>query len=413
MTTRRRKTKAKKKARSAAGWSLDSMLTRLRTSQCLHGFLPYPDGFSANMAFLENFIDEIAGSKFHDGLLAAFNATLENHYEVWGDGTRLEWVSSFFLFQATEDILGGAIVEAHSDTSLACFFDQMSDIARSAKSMREFNFAKVEELKATDEHTVVSFLRKRISCSCLDKKYERVKSIKKMGLCMNPQCSRGRVERSTMLFCTQCRRENYCSRACQKEAWPKHKHVCARRVGRNKNKNEAFYFKKLKLAIFVFVGTVLSLYLLAIIGSISSAKFELEPPCIKEERDLHKCWGASGLIERAIAEKRRGVGLPPIIKGPHSMDLYEIVKMDVYETAIDIEWDKLSKATQDAIDCASEGTKIFHEKYAHSTSCDYTGISFCEMLKSCVSKADECKSEAVAMFTCRDLNSDGGCRCSW
>jgi len=403
MTTRRRKTKAKKKARSAAGWSLDSMLTRLRTSQCLHGFLPYPDGFSANMAFLENFIDEIAGSKFHDGLLAAFNATLENHYEVWGDGTRLEWVSSFFLFQATEDILGGAIVEAHSDTSLACFFDQMSDIARSAKSMREFNFAKVEELKATDEHTVVSFLRKRISCSCLDKKYERVKSIKKMGLCMNPQCSRGRVERSTMLFCTQCRRENYCSRACQKEAWPKHKHVCARRVGRNKNKNEAFYFKKLKLAIFVFVGTVLSLYLLAIIGSISSAKFELEPPCIKEERDLHKCWGGSGLLPMNI-----DVALLVLTSSEEDSS-----PLNVYKAAIDKEWDKLSEATQDALDCAWDGTKYFQEKYAHSTSCDYTGISFCEMLKSCVSKADECKSEAVAMFTCRDLNSDGGCRCSW
>ena len=86
---------------------------------------------------------------------------------------------------------------------------------------------------------------------------------------------------------------------------------------------------------------------------------------------------------------------------------------NVYNAATDREWDKLSKATQDALDCAWDGTKYFQEKYAHSTSCDYTGISVCGMLKYCVSKADECKSEAVALFTCRDSNNDGGCRCSW
>jgi len=81
----------------------------------------------------------------------------------------------------------------------------------------------------------------------------------------------------------------------------KHKQVCARRVGRNKNavKNDAFYLKQ---SISFFVGTVLSLYLLSIIGSISSAKSEREPPCIKvkEERDLNKCWGGSLLEQERI-----------------------------------------------------------------------------------------------------------------
>jgi hypothetical protein len=405
MTTRRRKTKAKKKDRSASGRPLASKLMRLRTSsQCLHGFVPYPDGFSENMAFLENFIDEIADSEFHTGLLAAFKATLENHYDVWEDGTRLKWVSSFFLFQATEDILVGAIEEAHSDTSLACFFDQISDIARSAKSMRKLSFTKVKELKLTDEHTVVSFLRKRIACSCLDKRYERVKSITKMGLCMNPQCSRGtRVERSTMLFCTQCRRENYCSRACQREAWPKHKHVCARRVGRNKNavKNDAFYFKLLDIS--AFAGTLF--FIAFYIWAVSNAKFEPEPFCMKEERELNKCWGGS-LLEQERIIVTHGVGINPYARGPN-------YSANVYNAATDREWDKLSKATQDALDCAWDGTKYFQEKYANLPSCDYTSISICGMLKYCINKADECKSEAVALFTCRDSNNDGGCRCSW
>jgi len=336
------------------------------------------------MAFLENFIDEIADSEFHTGLLAAFKATLKNHYDVWEDGTRLKWVSSFFLFQATEDMLGGAIEEAHSDTSLACFFDQISDIARSTKSMEEFNITKVKELKLTDEHTVVSFLKKRIACSCLDKRYERVKSITKMGLCMNPRCSRGtRVERSTMLFCTPCRRENYCSRACQREAWPKHKHVCARRVGRNKNavKNDAFYLKQ---SISFFVGTVLSLYLFSIIGSISSAKSSVNLLASKK-REI------CSLLEQERTIITHGVGINPYARGPN-------YSANVYNAATDREWDKLSKATQDALDCAWDGTKYFQEEYAHSTSCDYTGISVCGMLKYCRRRMQEEEERGCCTF---------------
>eukprot|EP00985_Skeletonema_marinoi_P012718 scaffold6198_cov132-Skeletonema_marinoi.AAC.2 len=250
--------------------------------------------------------------------------------------------------------------------------------------MEEFNITKVKELKLTDEHTVVSFLKKRIACSCLDKRYERVKSITKMGLCcMNPRCSRGtRVERSTMLFCTPCRRENYCSRACQREAWPKHKHVCARRVGRNKNavKNDAFYLKP-----------------------VQSLSVNLHA---SKKREISTNAGAAASWSRSGLSSHMASVLTPIARGPN-------YSANVYSAATDREWDKLSKATQDALDCAWDGTKYFHEKYAHSTSCDYTGISVCGMLKYCVSKADECKSEAVALFTCRDSNNDGGCRCSW
>ena len=89
---------------------------------------------------------------------------------------------------------------------------------------------KILELYEGDEHTLVSFFRKRIPCKCLDNKYKEVKSITKIGRCHNPNCSLPdkykKTVRSEMLYCTQCRRANYCSRECQVAHWPTHKQLC-------------------------------------------------------------------------------------------------------------------------------------------------------------------------------------------
>jgi len=78
--------------------------------------------------------------------------------------------------------------------------------------------AKVEDLFYADEHTLVSFLRKHIPCSCLDKKYKEVRSTAKMSGCYNEHCSLPdrKVERSKANPCSRCRSAYYCSRECQK-----------------------------------------------------------------------------------------------------------------------------------------------------------------------------------------------------
>ena len=191
------------------------------------------------------------------------------------------------------------------------------------------NWSKVMELKGTEEHTIVSFVRKRISCRCLDEKYNQVKSIKKLGICMNAQCSQGKtVERRKMFNCTRCRRENYCSRVCQRAAWPEHKKVCGREmsIGRNNAcEYEALYFKA---KICVSAVIVLSLLMVVTIVSIvSSARFEA---CANEALELRECGTPS--------EGRYGYGAI-------------VVK----------EWGKLSKASQDAFKCAYEDTPVFLE----------------------------------------------------
>mmetsp|Transcript_22609 Transcript_22609/g.29047 ORF Transcript_22609/g.29047 Transcript_22609/m.29047 type:complete len:120 (+) Transcript_22609:3-362(+) len=91
---------------------------------------------------------------------------------------------------------------------------------------------KMMEMVIADDHTLVSFYRKRISCTCLAKKYKEVKSIKKMGYCNNDKCPLpGRkVERSKMLYCTRCRYAYYCSRDCQEAAWSEHREECKERA---------------------------------------------------------------------------------------------------------------------------------------------------------------------------------------
>ena len=62
------------------------------------------------------------------------------------------------------------------------------------------------ELQLADEHTLVSFLRKRITCKCLDTKYKQVKSLPNMGRCCNDGCSlpEGHVQRSKMFCSCSC-----------------------------------------------------------------------------------------------------------------------------------------------------------------------------------------------------------------
>jgi hypothetical protein len=91
-------------------------------------------------------------------------------------------------------------------------------------------------LWSADEHTLVKYLRKNIPCKCLDEKYKEVKSITKMGVCFNSQCSipDRMVERKSMLYCTRCRQVNYCSAECQKAAWPEHKELCNKIMAEDK-----------------------------------------------------------------------------------------------------------------------------------------------------------------------------------
>ena len=161
-------------------------------------------------------------------LIASKNAALDEFADVRDDSTKMEVAMACFLYVGTDALLEGNCDDARLKATFARYIEQ--HIAVELKQTQALmNWQKVEYTYQADLHTLVKFFRHRIPCTCLDEKYEEVKSIAKMGLCYNnPKCSipDNRVERSKTKYCSRCRRLTYCSRECQEAHWMTHKPDC-------------------------------------------------------------------------------------------------------------------------------------------------------------------------------------------
>ncbi len=209
-------------------------------TKCKHGFDPFSSGEISSQfvpAFVGSFeAGRVSGSgtspTLQVCLIAAQKITMNEFADVWNDSTEIELAMSFFLYLGTQDILNGEYDHAKAKTvaAMARFLEQHIAVELE-QTQPLFRFNKTIETYYADQHTLVTFFRKRIPCSCLDKKYEEVKHISKLGLCYNPQCSHfqfgdGRVEYSKTMYCDRCLRVTYCSRSCQKAHWKEHKPDC-------------------------------------------------------------------------------------------------------------------------------------------------------------------------------------------
>ena len=212
-----------------------------RETECAHKILSplrlSPHEFSHIDRFVKKFKCEYnaAGSVLNYNMQAAYHATREEYADVWNSVAVMEHVSGSLLNEGTDCVLGGNDKAASRCASLAYCFEQhvACNLRRERVTM---SWAKMNELYFDpDEHTLVSFFKKRISCSCLNTKYKQVRSIKKLGICYNFNCPHpGRkVERSLTKCCSLCRRVNYCSRECQVENWNVHRLHCPRYVERD------------------------------------------------------------------------------------------------------------------------------------------------------------------------------------
>ena len=160
-------------------------------------------------------------------LVEAEDATKDEFAEVWIDSAKMDMARSYFLNRGADYILDGRNNNARANACVARFFEEYIAV-EFHKTQALFHVPKIEEIYQADLHTLVKFLRRRIPCSCLDEKYEEVKSITKIGVCHNPQCSfpNRMVERSKTMYCSRCRCATYCSRECQRADWSRHKEYC-------------------------------------------------------------------------------------------------------------------------------------------------------------------------------------------
>jgi hypothetical protein len=176
-----------------------------------------------------------AGGVLNHKMIAAYHATRDEYVDVWNSQAAMKFISLHLLSAGTDCLLEGDTKAASHHASIAYCFDQ--HVACNLRKDRPtMNWPKMNELYFDpDEHTLVSFFKKRISCSCLDDMYEQVKSVKKLGICYNINCPLPdrKAERKIMTPCLLCRRVNYCSRECQEDNWQLHKKYCCGYIQRD------------------------------------------------------------------------------------------------------------------------------------------------------------------------------------
>ncbi len=175
-------------------------------------------------------------SAFHaaeDSLVSATKLVSRRYNDVWLDLAKMKAVVSCLVCESTENALR-AEGNAGYCAAVAYFFEHHIAVGmnNTEEALASLNAQKALELHVADnnDRVLISFLRKRIPCKCLDEKYNEVKSRPKMGICSNPECPlpERKAERSKMFYCTQCSCAYYCSSECQKAHWPEHKEECNR-----------------------------------------------------------------------------------------------------------------------------------------------------------------------------------------
>ena len=220
--------------------SLEALMQRLQiihptSTNCDHGMsFISPRDEKICQDFINAFLDALYSQDSKANLMEWFLVARAHTEEDFADvySSKLETVVSMLVCSGTQCILYGQDYdEARLYAALACHFEEWIAVFV-CKTKAALSWSKVVELidAKADDHTLVAYYRKRIPCACLDEKYKDVKSVKKLGWCCNPSCSKlnNMAERSKMFCCARCREANYCSIECQKADWKGHKEECDR-----------------------------------------------------------------------------------------------------------------------------------------------------------------------------------------
>jgi len=172
-------------------------------------------------AFTSAFIGEARRtSVLESAIQAAHGATARQYADVMWDLSNLELVVETFVSDATEVLLRDK-ARAGFYASLACYFEHHIKGGLPIRDIQAFvTTTQMFELHNADnnDRILISYLKRRLSCPCLNDLYNEVKSKRKLGICFNENCFLvdRKAERSKMFYCSRCDLYCYCSIECQK-----------------------------------------------------------------------------------------------------------------------------------------------------------------------------------------------------
>lgn len=224
-----RKAKAKEKKRGP----LFVLLKQLKSSSvsvCTHGWshTEYPVNHDCHN-FIEAVLNVVTrASVAGDACSDAIDTTVHTFPELWKDPASMEWISSALISLGTDILLAEDDERGVFDCSTAIGLSEhiKQHLACNVYESQPFCYhARVHDLLNADIRRCVSYIKKRVPCSCLDEKYKEVKALPKMGTCRYPKCShpQSKVALSKLLSCERCRRQHYCSEECHAADWQRHK----------------------------------------------------------------------------------------------------------------------------------------------------------------------------------------------
>ena len=219
---------------AAAFKTVSSPLAPFMNCYCKHGW--NQDEYDCShdcFKFVETVMGVFRTKKKLQWFDAAVEAAEERYPEILNDPTKLKWIASAFvsigvsIFCSTIMFGGECSYLCFRAVYYAEWIHQYiaSSLNKSAPLMYK---ARLEEVYFAGVRRIISYLKKRIPCSCLDALYNKVKPLPKMGLCGSLNCSHPdrKVEISKMWSCEACRRRHYCSEECQADHWLSHKEEC-------------------------------------------------------------------------------------------------------------------------------------------------------------------------------------------